>query len=193
MMIAGRMEQSGKAEAIMDMMGASMYLMWLLMILQGAMATGAMALVSRSTGARDMKAANLALGQSLLLGVASGAVSGLMIWLVSRQSPDNRRGLAVLAMLIAGASGNLYDNLSAWMPWAGNGEVRDFVQVYFAEPGWWPGWPSWPFDPWPIFNLADALIVTGFVSLISGFAHLQVKPEEATESSAEADSEPSVE
>jgi len=82
MMIAGRMEQSGKAEAIMDMMGASMYLMWLLMILQGAMATGAMALVSRSTGARDMKAANLALGQSLLLGVASGAVSGLMIWLI---------------------------------------------------------------------------------------------------------------
>lgn len=81
MMIAGRMEKGEAAEAIMDMMGASMYLMWLLMILQGAMATGAMALVSRSTGARDMKAANLALGQSLLLGIASGAVSGVMIWM----------------------------------------------------------------------------------------------------------------
>lgn len=80
MMIAGRMEKGESAEAIMDMMGASMYLMWLLMILQGAMATGAMALVSRSTGARDMKSANLALGQSLLLGIASGAVSGVMIW-----------------------------------------------------------------------------------------------------------------
>ena len=68
MMMAGRMEHGESAAAIMDMMGAAMYLMWLLMILQGAMATGAMALVSRSTGARDMKAANLALGQSLLLG-----------------------------------------------------------------------------------------------------------------------------
>ena len=82
MMIAGRMAEGESAAAIMDMMGAAMYLMWLLMILQGAMATGAMALVSRSTGARDMKSANLALGQSLLLGVVSGIVSGVMIWLV---------------------------------------------------------------------------------------------------------------
>jgi putative MATE family efflux protein len=82
MMIAGRMAEGQSAAAIMDMMGAAMYLMWLLMILQGAMATGAMALVSRSTGARDMKTANLALGQSLLLGIISGVFSGVMIWLV---------------------------------------------------------------------------------------------------------------
>lgn len=82
MMIAGRMKQGEDAMAIMDMMGASMYLMWLLMILQGAMATGAMALVSRSTGARDMDSANLALGQSILLGVGSGILSGLIIWMV---------------------------------------------------------------------------------------------------------------
>jgi len=82
MMIAGRMESGEAGAAIMDMMGAGMYLMWLLMILQGAMATGAMALVSRSTGARDIKSANLALGQSLLLGIASGVVSGIVIWLV---------------------------------------------------------------------------------------------------------------
>jgi len=82
MMIAGRMEDGPTGEAIMDMMGAGMYLMWLLMILQGAMATGAMALVSRSTGARDMKSANLALGQSVLLGVISGFSSGILIWLI---------------------------------------------------------------------------------------------------------------
>jgi len=82
MMIGGRMEtaKSVEAEAIMDMMGASMYVMWLLMIFQGAMATGAMALVSRSTGARDMKSANLALGQSILLGVGAGLISGVAIW-----------------------------------------------------------------------------------------------------------------
>ncbi|MBK1853845.1 MATE family efflux transporter [Verrucomicrobiaceae bacterium 5K15] len=82
MMIAGRMESGEASEAVMDMMGAGMYLMWLLMILQGAMATGAMALVSRATGARDIKSANLALGQSLLLGVVSGFLSGVLIWLV---------------------------------------------------------------------------------------------------------------
>ena len=82
MIIAGRMATGVEATAIMDMMGAALYLMWLLMILQGAMATGAMALVSRSTGAKDMKTANLALGQSLLLGVVSGCVSGMMIWLI---------------------------------------------------------------------------------------------------------------
>lgn len=81
MMIAGRMKRGVEAEAIMDMMGACMYLMWLLMILQGAMATGALALVARSTGARDMKSANLALGQSLLLGVLSGLLSGVVLWL----------------------------------------------------------------------------------------------------------------
>jgi lipoprotein signal peptidase len=125
---------------------------------------------------------------SVLTGVRVIAV-GLMIWLIGRQSPDNKRGLVVLAMLIAGASGNLYDNLSAWLPWAGNGEVRDFVQVYFAEPGWWPSWPGWPFAPWPIFNLADALIVTGFVSLITGLAHLHIHPEPVAEDSAPEDPE----
>jgi len=99
-----------------------------------------------------------------------------MVWLVGRQPADSRRGLATLGALLAGAVGNLYDNLSAWLPWPGNGEVRDFVQVYFAEPGWWPGFLGWPFDPWPIFNLADALIVCGFVALLTGFAHLHVKP-----------------
>lgn len=80
-MIAGRMERGSEAEAMMDMMGAAMYLMWLLMILQSAMATGALALVSRSTGARDMKTANLALGQSLILGLVAGLASGVLIWL----------------------------------------------------------------------------------------------------------------
>lgn len=82
MMIAGHMQTGEKSEAIMDMMGVGMYLMWLLMIVQGAMGTGAMALVSRSTGANDMRAANLALGQSLLLGLASGVFSGVMLWVL---------------------------------------------------------------------------------------------------------------
>ena len=80
MMLAGRMERGQEASTIMDMMGASLYLMWLLMIIQGAMGTGAVAVISRSTGARDMKIARLALGQSLSLAVVSGVFSGALIW-----------------------------------------------------------------------------------------------------------------
>ncbi|MGJ8678384.1 MAG: MATE family efflux transporter [Akkermansiaceae bacterium] len=84
MMIAGRMELGDDAgAAIMDMMGASLYLLWLLMIIQGAMATGAVALVARFTGARDMKSANLALGQSVLLGIGTGFMSGVLIWVIT--------------------------------------------------------------------------------------------------------------
>ncbi|MBK1791132.1 MATE family efflux transporter [Persicirhabdus sediminis] len=81
LMIAGRMTDESATQHILDMMGLAMYIIWLLMIVQGAVATGAMAVVARATGANDIKTANHALGQSLLLGVGSGAVSGFVIWL----------------------------------------------------------------------------------------------------------------
>lgn len=105
----------------------------------------------------------------------------VLLFFVSRQPRANRLGLFVLALLLAGALGNLYDNLSPWMPWAGDGRVRDFVMVNFAQPGWWPGALEWPFDPWPIFNLADSCIFLGFVLLLTGVAHLTVKRPAAAE------------
>jgi signal peptidase II len=100
---------------------------------------------------------------------------GVLVFFVSRQPRGNRLGLFVLALLLAGALGNLYDNLSRWLPWPGNGHVRDFVMVNFAEPGWWPDALAWPFDPWPIFNFADSCIFVGFILLLTGAAHLQVR------------------
>jgi signal peptidase II len=100
---------------------------------------------------------------------------GVLLWFVRQQAKDNRLGLFTLGLLLAGAIGNLYDNLSAWMPWPGNGEVRDFVMVYFVEPGWWPDAVAWPFDPFPIFNLADSYISVGFILLITGLVHLRVQ------------------
>lgn len=117
------------------------------------------------------------LGQSMTLPLTLVRLLavGVLIFFVSRQPRSNRIGLFVLGLLLSGALGNLYDNLSPWMPWPGDGHVRDFVMVYFAEPGVWPDFLAWPFDPWPIFNLADSCIFSGFILLLTGVAQLGLK------------------
>lgn len=114
-------------------------------------------------------------GLTLPLTLVRLAAVGVLLFFVHRQPRANRRGLFVLALLLAGALGNLYDNLAPWMPWPGDGHVRDFVMVHFDEPGWWPGAIGWPFDPWPIFNFADSCIFVGFVLLLTGAAHLSLQ------------------
>ena len=94
-----------------------------------------------------------------------------MIIFIERQHAQNTIGLATLGLLLAGAIGNLYDNLSVVMPWAGNGEVRDFIMFKVPAPGFIPE-SIWIFDPFPIFNIADACISIGFVLLLTGVAKL---------------------
>lgn len=120
-------------------------------------------------------------GFTAILTIVRLVAVGALIWFVKRQADANRVGLFTLALLIAGAAGNLYDNLSAWMPWdlEEPGKVRDFVMVFFAEPGWWPDFLGWPFAPFPIFNFADACISIGFLLLITGLAKLRLHGEEA--------------
>ena len=101
------------------------------------------------------------------------AVFGLFV-VAARQADHHRRGLFTLGLLSAGALGNLYDNLSRWLPWDGNGMVRDFVMVDLGSaPTWWPDVIPWLFHPWPIFNLADSCISVGFLLLIFGWAKVQ--------------------
>ena len=47
----------------------------------------------------------------------------------------------ILAMLVAGVTGNLYDRIF------NNGQVRDFIDVVY-----------WPGKHWPAFNVADSLL-----------------------------------
>jgi putative MATE family efflux protein len=79
--IAGRMDERLYDKiAVLASMGFNVYLTWFSSILQGAMATGVMALVSRATGARDRPLANQGLGQGMLLGVFTGLLStGLLL------------------------------------------------------------------------------------------------------------------
>jgi len=89
----------------------------------------------------------------------------LLIWLVAR-TPAWRRWMSVaLVLVLAGAMGNLYDNLLTdnrlvQIPEGGTrllpfSQVRDFIDVYFAR------W-DWHF---PTFNVADSCISVGAVLL----------------------------
>lgn len=78
--IAGNTMEVEAQSAVFDAMGLAMYVAWLMMILQGAIATGAQALVSRAFGAHDISLTERATGQSIMLGVISGLLSGVLVW-----------------------------------------------------------------------------------------------------------------
>ncbi len=80
-MIAGRMDGVNQ-EALMDMMGLAMYINWLMMIMQGSVATGGQALISRAIGGGDELLAERSLGQSVTLGALSGVLAGALVWLL---------------------------------------------------------------------------------------------------------------
>lgn len=94
----------------------------------------------------------------LLVGGRIAAVCLLLYWIW--RTPRTRRVLGfALTLVLAGALGNLYDNLAldpppddAQHPF---GYVRDFIDVYFV------GW-RWHF---PTFNVADSCITVGAVLL----------------------------
>ena len=79
LLISGRMAEGADRVAILDAMGLGGYVGWFFNILQGAVATGVMALVSRATGARDQPLADRGLGQGLWLGVIAGFGSFVLL------------------------------------------------------------------------------------------------------------------
>ncbi|QQL44894.1 MATE family efflux transporter [Sulfuriroseicoccus oceanibius] len=74
--LAGRIGEGAERVAALDALALAAYLTWLMMILQGAAATGGMAMISRATGADDKELANRSLGQALLLGCVAGILAG---------------------------------------------------------------------------------------------------------------------
>ncbi|MBC8327743.1 MAG: signal peptidase II [Planctomycetes bacterium] len=112
---------------------------------------------------------------TLVLTIVRVFAVGVILWLVSLQPRRNRIGTATLALLLAGALGNLYDNLGRWTGWVSVdgeqylGAVRDFVKVDLG---------FWPLDPWPVFNFADSCITIGFLLLVLGVARIQLQRRE---------------
>jgi signal peptidase II len=93
----------------------------------------------------------------LLIGGRVAAVC-LIAWLLWRASPRPRAVVWALTLVLAGALGNLYDNLfrprGEGRPF---GAVRDFIDVYF---------PRWDYH-FPTFNVADSCITVGAVLLVA--------------------------
>jgi signal peptidase II len=92
----------------------------------------------------------------LLVGGRVAAVC-FLAWLLARVPRAKRVLVTALVLILAGAVGNLYDNLflEPRTPGATFGEVRDFIDVYFAFRDW----------HFPTFNVADSCITVGAVLL----------------------------
>ena len=120
----------------------------------------------------------------LLVAGRVGAVCFLAFILA--RTPGSRRLLGwSLTLILAGALGNLHDNLFLEPVGAGRrfGEVRDFIDVYFAgigERGW----------HFPTFNVADACISVGAVLLFVSSFFPDPDPDPDPESDPESDRQP---
>lgn len=101
-----------------------------------------------------------------------------LVWMVVTLAARKRLLAWALVLVLAGAVGNLYDNLftPARREGARFGEVRDFIDVYF---GAW----DWHF---PTFNVADACISVGAVLLLASSLFAR----EPAPAPAEAEAEP---
>ncbi len=92
---------------------------------------------------------------------------GILTWLFGAGAARDLHLTIALGLVMAGILGNLYDRLGwhglTWTAWAGEGRagqrvyaVRDWLHFKVDAVG---------FD-WPIFNLADSLLVSGAILLI---------------------------
>ena len=92
----------------------------------------------------------------VLIGARAIAVL-FLVYLVARSPLGARMNAAAFVLILAGAAGNLYDNLFEESRTKGHpfGAVRDFIDVYFYR---------WDYH-FPTFNVADSCITVGAVCL----------------------------
>lgn len=88
-----------------------------------------------------------------LLILGSVVVIGVIAWLLVASKHLSGTSAAGLALLLAGATGNVTDRMV-------HGAVTDFLQVWLRFLPWRI------FNPWPTFNIADAAVSLGAVLLI---------------------------
>lgn len=94
-----------------------------------------------------------------------------LIWLLASARPRPAGVHVAMVLVLAGAIGNLLDNLWSGGEAAGHpyGTVRDFIDVWFT------GW-DWHF---PTFNVADSCISVGAVLwVLSGFRSADAEEDE---------------
>jgi signal peptidase II len=104
---------------------------------------------AENTGIAFSQFQNLSGGRVVLSLVALGALA-LMIGYLRKVPASNVGTIAGLGLIWGGALGNVIDRVA-------HGSVTDFVLVNLGV---------WPFNPWPVFNVADAVLVAGVALLI---------------------------
>jgi putative MATE family efflux protein len=109
LMVSSRMVTGETRVAVMDAMGLGGYVGWFFNILQGAVAVGVMALVSRAVGARDGALAKRGLGQGLWLGVIAG-IGSLIVLQLGTALLIKKMGLSPAASVYA----DQYLRILAW-------------------------------------------------------------------------------
>ena len=88
----------------------------------------------------------------VILSIVAAIALGGVIWLVKRTGEGQRGAIAAYGLIAGGAAGNLFDRVTA-------GAVTDFVSWRYYD------------NLWPIFNVADALLLIGVALLfIHSFA-----------------------
>lgn len=86
--------------------------------------------------------------KTLILGSATAAALGVMVWLLVEMERGDLLGGTAVGMVAGGAVGNFIDRVRT-------GEVIDFIDVY------------WRHHHWPAFNAADSAISVGVTLLIA--------------------------
>lgn len=88
-----------------------------------------------------------------LLIVTSVVIIGIVAWLLVASRHMSSLNAAGLALLLAGATGNVTDRMV-------HGAVTDFLQV-------WLHFLPWRiFNPWPTFNVADSAVTIGAILIV---------------------------
>ncbi|MCI0361501.1 MAG: signal peptidase II [Planctomycetaceae bacterium] len=107
------------------------------------------------------------------------AALGILTWLFVFKAAQDRWLNVALAAVTAGILGNLFDRLGLWDATGLASEyhhgVRDWILFRWPEIKWKI------FNPWPNFNIADSLLVTGAIMLVVHAFVWREKKEETKE------------
>ncbi len=88
-----------------------------------------------------------------LLILTAVVIIGIVAWLLVASRHLSSLHAAGLALLLAGATGNVTDRMV-------HGAVTDFLQV------WLHFFPWHIFNPWPTFNVADSAVTIGAILMV---------------------------